>query len=131
MMCYNLMKFGYNMICYNPLRFIILENVLQSHRIVTHHVGTKFKKKSVGMSSISIYRNIHSINILLRRRIHIPLKKNNYHYKNIGITTAKHYFLTFMLHFVSHMVLRLWLTVKMIHLSRFHPKINKSRGQRS
>jgi len=41
--------------CHNLIRSIILGNMPQSHRIVTHQVETKFwkKKKSVGMLSIS------------------------------------------------------------------------------
>jgi hypothetical protein len=37
-------KFGSNLMCHNPIRSI-LRNVPQFHKIVTHHVGTKFWKK--------------------------------------------------------------------------------------
>jgi hypothetical protein len=38
-------KFGFNLICHNFMRSIILKSVLQSHRIVTHQFGTKFWNK--------------------------------------------------------------------------------------
>jgi hypothetical protein len=37
-----LLEFGSNIMCHNPMKSIILENLSQSHRIVTHQVGTKF-----------------------------------------------------------------------------------------
>jgi hypothetical protein len=55
------------------MRSIILENVSQYHKIVTHHVGTKLlkkkkkeKKKSIGMSSIFFFegkRLLHNIHL--------------------------------------------------------------------
>jgi hypothetical protein len=35
-------EFGFNLMCHNPMRSIILGSVPEFHRIVTHHVGTKF-----------------------------------------------------------------------------------------
>jgi hypothetical protein len=49
------LEFSFDIMCHNPIRSIILESVLKSHRIVTHQVGAKFWKKSVVMSSISLY----------------------------------------------------------------------------
>jgi len=49
-----LSEFGFNPMCHNPMRSIILESVPESQRIMTYHVETKFKKKKkIEMSSIS------------------------------------------------------------------------------
>jgi hypothetical protein len=36
------LEFSSNLMCQNPMRSIILRNVSQSHRIVTHQIGTNF-----------------------------------------------------------------------------------------
>jgi hypothetical protein len=41
-------KFGTQMMCHNSMWSIILKNVSQSHKVVTHHLWTKFWKKNLG-----------------------------------------------------------------------------------
>jgi hypothetical protein len=47
-------EFGSDLMCHDPMRFIILGSVPQSYRIVAHQVETKLWIKSFGMASISL-----------------------------------------------------------------------------
>jgi hypothetical protein len=48
-------EFSSKRICHNLMKSIILESVSQSHRMLTHQFKTKFQKKSIEISSISLF----------------------------------------------------------------------------